>query len=82
MVWDYGLDSIRQELDTVYLGLDTLVHDVVRFNVIETTQVCNYYPTQQKKQEPVSGCLLLKELLKKAKVRSIYVVKMVKGVVF
>lgn len=42
----YGLENITQIDTTVILGLDTMAHTAVRFDVIESTKVCDYYPTQ------------------------------------
>ncbi|MFC1475141.1 hypothetical protein ACFLQG_00700 [Candidatus Zixiibacteriota bacterium] len=42
----YGLESIHQKDTSLVFGLDTLTHSVVRFNVIESTKTCDYYPTQ------------------------------------
>lgn len=42
----YGLESIIQKDTSIIFGLDTLIHSVVRFNVVESTQTCGYYPTQ------------------------------------
>lgn len=42
----YGLENITQIDTTIILGLDTLEHTAVRFDVIESTKVCDYFPTQ------------------------------------
>lgn len=41
----YDLVNIEQYDTTVILGLDTLDHTAVRFDVIDSVKICDYYPT-------------------------------------
>jgi hypothetical protein len=41
----YALEDIIQKDTAMIFGLDTDTHSVVRFNVVESTKTCDYYPT-------------------------------------